>query len=941
MFILKNKTIKKIDYITGLSSGFSNRLDQFISIFHSRIPSELNLCRNLKYPFNNLIETNTNFYSTKTVINQNNEIPTSFNLTKTLDIVKGHIEDVAKMRKELGPSLVGQRIPVDEKEDKSSLHYELLAYDDTIKNYFKEIHSAKKRGALGTSMGSQLASQWFPVLSAAIKESQKKFVYAATSEFRQDKNVLSQNNDLELKSMMEFGPYLCELNPDKVSSIIIQETLNSCLSRRTNNIPVIKISQAIGRAVYAQRNFDKMKTRYFGTGKGDARYLYKVNRIAENVERLSAWDKRKSILLGSFLLKKLLEVAKVPLDGKKGGLLVPAFIHEILPQKYTKETAKGHKRIGVISVTESLSKLIYDSHDQRVLTAGNLRYLPMMEKPVDWLSFKSGGYKRLPVIMMRTRDEESKLQRYLIENASEFDDVCEGLNVLNSTKWTIHSRVLQAVEEIWSNGGGLCDIPSRKDFPLPNAPVEDDPEEIRKYRSELFKIRKENRNMHSLRCDLKLKLNVAKEFDHKEFYFPHNIDFRGRAYPIPPHLNHVGGDLNRGLLQFAEGRRIGKRGIYWLKIHLANVAGQDKLSLEDRIKFIDDNIDLIMDSADSPMGGKRFWITADAPFQTLAACIELTDCLRSEVPEDFISRIPVQMDGSCNGLQHYAALGRDVLGALHVNLLPTEKPMDVYVGVLEIVKKYLKKDANNGHPLAKLLVGKVHRKTIKQTVMTTVYGVTLIGAKDQIKKQLKDHPDIPNDDDALIHQCAMYLAQTTFRSLGEVFQSAQRIMAWLNECAYLTAADGKPVLWLTPLGLPIIQPYRAAHQGIVKTVLQDVNVVSELDSLPVNRLRQRSAFPPNYVHSLDASHMFLTAIECHKRGLTFASVHDSYWTHAADTDTLNDIIRDQFIKLHEQPLLESLYENFKTVCPSVDFPPIPSRGSLDLQRVRRSNYFFD
>ena len=56
------------------------------------------------------------------------------------------------------------------------------------------------------------------------------------------------------------------------------------------------------------------------------------------------------------------------------------------------------------------------------------------------------------------------------------------------------------------------------------------------------------------------------------------MDFRGRVYPIPPHLNHMGCDYNRGLLLFSEGKILGKRGLYWLKIHLANKMGQDKLS---------------------------------------------------------------------------------------------------------------------------------------------------------------------------------------------------------------------------------------------------------------------------------------------------------------------------------------------------------------------------
>jgi hypothetical protein len=75
--------------------------------------------------------------------------------------------------------------------------------------------------------------------------------------------------------------------------------------------------------------------------------------------------------------------------------------------------------------------------------------------------------------------------------------------------------------------------------------------------------------MHSLRCSLINQLHVAttmKEFD--AFYFPHNLDFRGRAYPVPPHLNHLGSDICRGLLKFAEKKPLGKRGLYWLKVHL-------------------------------------------------------------------------------------------------------------------------------------------------------------------------------------------------------------------------------------------------------------------------------------------------------------------------------------------------------------------------------------
>lgn len=49
------------------------------------------------------------------------------------------------------------------------------------------------------------------------------------------------------------------------------------------------------------------------------------------------------------------------------------------------------------------------------------------------------------------------------------------------------------------------------------------------------------------------------------------------AYPVPPNLNHLGSDLCRGMLAFAERKPLGPEGLDWLKIHLANLCGKDKV----------------------------------------------------------------------------------------------------------------------------------------------------------------------------------------------------------------------------------------------------------------------------------------------------------------------------------------------------------------------------
>ena len=342
----------------------------------------------------------------------------------------------------------------------------------------------------------------------------------------------------------------------------------------------------------------------------------------------------------------------------------------------------------------------------------------------------------------------------------------------------------------------------------------------RRYVKQLRKIQQENRDLHSLRCDLQYKLQVAREFKDKKMYFPHNIDFRGRAYPIPPHLNHMGADICRGLLNFGEAKPVGKMGIFWIKIQLANLCGKDKGSFERRVKFVEDNKEYIMDSANRPNDGFMWWAEQEEPWQVLANCIELTNIWQFDGnPEEYLSKLPIQMDGSCNGLQHYAALGRDEIGALHVNLLPSEQPKDVYLGVRDVVLKHIDKDAENGNKWAKLLqpitiqkrnpktgewesqlVDVVERYTIKQTVMTSVYGVTVVGARLQIFKKLKEKKLVADEN---LYGCAIYLAKVTLKSLGEVFEGANNTMEWLNQCASVVASKQMPVMWITPYGIKI------------------------------------------------------------------------------------------------------------------------------------------
>ncbi len=53
-------------------------------------------------------------------------------------------------------------------------------------------------------------------------------------------------------------------------------------------------------------------------------------------------------------------------------------------------------------------------------------------------------------------------------------------------------------------------------------------------------VKKLNSETFALRMDLLYKLSVANHLRDKIFWLPSNMDFRGRAYPVPHHCCHMG-----------------------------------------------------------------------------------------------------------------------------------------------------------------------------------------------------------------------------------------------------------------------------------------------------------------------------------------------------------------------------------------------------------------
>ncbi|KAF2987307.1 hypothetical protein EK904_012940 [Melospiza melodia maxima] len=134
------------------------------------------------------------------------------------------------------------------------------------------------------------------------------------------------------------------------------------------------------------------------------------------------------------------------------------------------------------------------------------------------------------------------------------------------------------------------------------------------------------------------------------------------------------------------------------------------------------------------------------------------------------------------------------------------------------VEEFRKKDAERGLKIAQVLQGFISRKVVKQTVMTVVYGVTRYGGRLQIEKRLKEIDEFPEE---YLWEASHYLVKQVFNSIKEMFSATRDIQNWLTESAKLIAQSGRTVEWVTPLGLPIIQPYYRSRSTVVSVQGQD------------------------------------------------------------------------------------------------------------------------
>ena len=746
-------------------------------------------------------------------------------------------------------------------------------------------------------------------------------------------------------------PYLAKIDPQQAAYLALRHCINCAASGKT----IQSTAFAIAVAVEDHLDLLVMAKEHPGLYRKVLEQVAKAttathrNGVIHNVQRKYAmtvlnWSEQERLLLGTKLIEIVEETTGLIERQRhsEGSKDTPMYV------QFTPETVEWLDR------QHARCELMAPIH------------MPMIAPPKDWSNPYKGAYYsdaiKLRLIKTRSRGYLDELGNINLSN------VYSAVNAIQATRWSINRSVLDVMKQLWEEGGAVAGLPRRHDEALPPRPegitadmgkenmTLDQQEALKMWKGEAAQVHCANAEMRCDRVTLNQKLWIGERFvDEAAIYFPHTLDFRGRVYPVASYVTPQADDTGKALLRFADGKALGDDGAFWLAVHLANLFGVDKVSFEDRVQWVQDNEERILEAALSPCDHVDFWGEADSPFCALAAMFEWAGYKLHEKlnrGHEFVSHLPIAMDGSCSGLQHFSALLRDEVGGAAVNLVPQKKPADIYTAVAK--RAQVVSDASaSGNEVAAAWVGKVGRKIAKQPTMTMCYSATKFGMQKQIESALKGLDGRTSgsylEGKCDNHPASVYMAGVVWDAIGETVIAARTAMDWLQRVSALTATIGLPLRWTAPNGLPILQEYREMLGQRVRVHFggQAVKLMLAVESEKLSAARQKSGVAPNFVHALDSAHLMGTVNLALENGMDqFAMIHDSFAVHACDTTRFNRVIRMAFVEQYTPDVLaqfrDEIIQQLEVSAPELieKMPPLPPRGRLELDAVLDADFFF-
>lgn len=856
------------------------------------------------------------------------------------------------------------------------LQLEHEAYTEGERRFIKNLERQTERGELADNqVAKPLMQTLVPKIAQAVKEwhegpdgklSTSRPSVAFTMLSTEEKAVKDRSLRISCES----------------AAVIILKVILSKLVK-PEGIPITPMASAIGRTLEDEIRFGRIR---------DKEQEHFKKAIAENLNKRAGASYKKAYMQAveaSMLEQGQLEDAWgtwSPTEAVHVGIKMLEIVIQSTQLVELKRYGAGNAAADVERV--HLSDFWVKKMAQRGFSLAGIApiYQPCVVPPKPWTGVVGGGYwakgrRPLPLIRLGSKSAVARYEDVYMP------EVYDAVNIIQNTPWKVNKKVLEVVNMVEKlNNTPIDDIPQME--PLkPEDYAGETEEELKAWKKAAAGIYRREKARQSRRLSLSFIVNQANKFSQfKAIWFPYNMDWRGRVYAVPM-FNPQGNDMQKGLLTLAVGKPIGADGFKWLKVHGANCAGVDKVTFEERIKWVEDNHDNIMAAAKAPMDSIEWWGKLDSPFCFLAFCFEYAGVMHHGL--SYSCSLPIAFDGSCSGIQHFSAMLRDHIGGHAVNLTPSGKVQDIYRIVSDRIEEELKvllvngtdnemmthEDKKTGEITERLKLGTrelarqwltygMSRKVTKRSVMTLAYGSKEYGFADQVYEDIV-MPAIDSGSGAMFtepSQASRFMAKMIWEAVSVTVVAAVDAMKWLQGAAKLLAAEVKdkktgeilkpclPVHWVTPDGFPVWQEYRKKDTTRLNLMfLGSFNLqptVNRGTKKELDKHKQESGISPNFVHSQDGSHLRKTVVHTHRKYgvMSFAVIHDSFGTIPADAEYLFHGIRETMVETYrDNDVLLDFYEQFEYQLHESQrdkLPELPKKGKLNIEDILSSDFAF-
>uniref|UniRef100_A0AAU8B9U4 DNA-directed RNA polymerase n=1 Tax=Escherichia phage Baskent_phicoli_1 TaxID=3145031 RepID=A0AAU8B9U4_9CAUD len=856
------------------------------------------------------------------------------------------------------------------------LQLEHEAYTEGERRFIKNLERQTERGELADNqVAKPLMQTLVPKIAQAVREwhegpdgklSTSRPSVAFTMLSTEEKAVKDRSMRISCES----------------AAVIILKVILSKLVK-PEGIPITPMASAIGRTLEDEIRFGRIRDK-------EKEHFKKA--IAENLNKRAGVSYKKAYMQAveaSMLEQGQLEDAWgtwSPTEAVHVGIKMLEIVIQSTQLVELKRYGAGNAAADVEMV--HLTDFWVKKMAQRGFSLAGIApvYQPCVVPPKPWTGVVGGGYwakgrRPLPLIRLGSKSAVARYEDVYMP------EVYDAVNIIQNTPWKVNKKVLDVVNMVEKlNNTPIDDIPQME--PLkPEDYAGETEEELKAWKKAAAGIYRREKARQSRRLSLSFIVNQANKFSQfKAIWFPYNMDWRGRVYAVPM-FNPQGNDMQKGLLTLAVGKPIGADGFKWLKVHGANCAGIDKVTFEERIKWVEDNHDNIMAAAKAPMDSIEWWGKLDSPFCFLAFCFEYAGVMHHGL--SYSCSLPIAFDGSCSGIQHFSAMLRDHIGGHAVNLTPSGKVQDIYRIVSDRIEEELKvllvkgtdnevvthEDKKTGEITERLKLGTrelarqwltygMSRKVTKRSVMTLAYGSKEYGFADQVYEDIV-MPAIDSGSGAMFtepSQASRFMAKMIWEAVSVTVVAAVDAMKWLQGAAKLLAAEVKdkktgeilkpclPVHWVTPDGFPVWQEYRKKDTTRLNLMfLGSFNLqptVNKGTKKELDKHKQESGISPNFVHSQDGSHLRKTVVHTHRKYgvMSFAVIHDSFGTIPADAEYLFRGVRETMVETYrDNDVLLDFYEQFEYQLHESQrdkLPELPKKGKLNIEDILSSDFAF-